>query len=485
MTTPAKTKVKTAMLSRPDSRPVDKLLAVEWLDEPLLEFGGGGRHVSPRAGLARYGPGSWETPRHPTAARLAIIGPADLTEKASIWLAQLGDGVSGTEKTPEFPGWHPDRGFLSRLDMAETWNETLTQREIREVLDHQRKLQRFEALLALIDSKLHLIAQRDLRPDVVYIVLSDDLIRACGSWMSPKQGTSSFRDLRRGVKARAMRWSLPTQFLRQATIEGRDPTPLSRIAWNLFTGLYTKAGGYPWSPVGLASGTCYVGIGFFRPLGAPSKMQTSLAQAFDEHGEGLVLRGPDFEWDEDRTGAKSPHLTGEQAAGLLGDALDRYRDVTKQSPRRVVIHKTSRFWPEETAGFREEATKVAHELDMLALGSQTRVRLLPTSKYPPLRGTRFTLGDLDFLYTTGFVPALNEFHGVHVPSPVQIADHVGQDSGRAQLLREVLALTKLNWNSSQLGGSLPITIRFSQLVGSILRETPPDIKPLPQFKYYM
>ena len=122
---------------------------------------------------------------------------------------------------------------------------------------------------------------------------------------------------------------------------------------------------------------------------------------------------------------------------------------------------------------------------MLALGRQSRVLLLPVSKYPPLRGTRFTIGELDFLYTTGFVPALNEFHGMHVPAPLEVADHIGQDSGREHLLREVLILTKLNWNSSQLGGSLPITIRFSQLVGHILRETPEDVAPLPQFKFYM
>lgn len=198
-----------------------------------------------------------------------------------------------------------------------------------------------------------------------------------------------------------------------------------------------------------------------------------------------MLRGPDFEWDEDLMGTRSPHLSGDQASTLLAKALHRYQQVMKRTPTRVVVHKTSRFWPEEAEGFREAATSVTHRLDMLALGRQSRVRLLPTSTYPPLRGTRFRLGDLDFLYTTGFVPALNEFHGVHVPAPLEVADHIGQDTGREQLLREVLVLTKLNWNSSQLGGALPITIRFSQLVGHILRETPRDVDPLPQFKFYM
>ena len=44
------------------------------------------------------------------------------------------------------------------------------------------------------------------------------------------------------------------------------------------------------------------------------------------------------------------------------------------------------------------------------------VRLITASKHPPLRRTRFGIGDRVFLYTTGFIAALNEFHGVHVPS---------------------------------------------------------------------
>jgi hypothetical protein len=60
----------------------------------------------------------------------------------------------------------------------------------------------------------------------------------------------------------------------------------------------------------------------------------------------------------------------------------------------------------------------------MALEPQSTVRLITTSKYPPLRGTRFTVGDLDYLYTTGYIATLNEFHGVHVPAPLQVSDHV-------------------------------------------------------------
>jgi hypothetical protein len=45
-------------------------------------------------------------------------------------------------------------------------------------------------------------------------------------------------------------------------------------------------------------------------------------------------------------------------------------------------------------------------------------------------------------------------------------------------------LTKMNWNSAGFAGSQPITVRFSRLVGDIMREVPRDREPQPQFKFY-
>jgi hypothetical protein len=46
-------------------------------------------------------------------------------------------------------------------------------------------------------------------------------------------------------------------------------------------------------------------------------------------------------------------------------------------------------------------------------------------------------------------------------------------------------LTKLNWNSAGFCGKRPVTMRFAQLVGEIMKEIPPDREPLPQFKFYI
>lgn len=464
------------------------LITSSYLPEPLLLFADDGLHVDPKAGIARYGPRSLTSAgRHPTRLRVGFIGTAERIDVARAWLATQAEGVNGDAKNPEFPGWMADRGFFSTLELADSWNEELGQAELRQVLETRSQRDRFEAAVQLFDNKLRMLAERDNPPEYIVIAMSEEIVSRCGTadYTTAEHG-AVHRDLRRALKASAMKYRIPTQLLQPATAEGRDQTPASRIAWNFFTGMYCKAGGYAWSPYGLAPGTCYVGIGFYRPLGSRfPTMQTSLVQAFDDRGEGLVLRGHDFDWDPSKTGSNSPHLTADAAQRLMAMALDQYAQVMHQTPTRVVVHKTSRFWPDERDGFRTAIEARVRRYDLMALEPQSTVRLITTSKYPPLRGTRFTVGDLDYLYTTGYIAALNEFHGVHVPSPLQVADHIGQDTPREALLKEVLALTKLNWNSAALGGLLPITIKFSRLVGEIMREVPRDREPLPQFKFYI
>lgn len=121
-----------------------------------------------------------------------------------------------------------------------------------------------------------------------------------------------------------MKYKIPPQPMDQKTIEFRDPDHPAKIAWNFFTGLYFKAGGTPWGPTGLMPGTCFMGVRFCRGLGtANPSMFTSLVQAFDEHGEGLVLGGPDCEWNQKAHETKTPYLKMEDAYKLAQFALDK------------------------------------------------------------------------------------------------------------------------------------------------------------------
>jgi argonaute-like protein implicated in RNA metabolism and viral defense len=102
----------------------------------------------------------------------------------------------------------------------------------------------------------------------------------------------------------------------------------------------------------------------------------------------------------------------------------------------------------------------------------------------PWRGTLCSIGESDhYLFTTGFVPAWNQYPGPHIPAPLKIGvDGSGDVQERA---REILALTKMNWNSAEGMGRYPITISFARKVGTIMTEIPEESAPNPLYRFYM
>jgi hypothetical protein len=459
-----------------------------YYDEPQLRFADGREHIDPKIGISRYGPKSYSPKRkHPDSVRIGYIGTAETIQNTKQWMIETSYGVNCDEDHVEFTGFMVDRGFYSDLVFDTDWIAQFSQNEIENILAKRSK-DRFEMLLDKLEEKLSFLSKKDQPPQYIVITLPDIIIDRCKILeYSDKEKGKVHRDLRRAFKAIAMKYQIPTQMIRQQTVDGREKDDPSKVAWNFYTGLYSKAGGIPWGPTSLTPGTCYVGIAFYQPLGSKfDTIQTSLIQAFDEHGDGLILRGPEFCWNKNRFGNKSPHLSKDDAESIIYLVLNRYEKEMGQTPQRVVVHKSSQFWPEEKEGFKLALSNRNRKYDLMSLDTfQSDVRLLTQSSYPPLRGTYFSLGEIDYLYTTGFIAELEQSHVLHVPSPIKITDHVGQDTPREILLNEILVLTKMNWNSSRLGGKSPITLRFSNLVGEIMREIPNNMEPMPQFKFYM
>lgn len=461
--------------------PVDAL----WLDEPELAFAEGQRHIDPKTGLSLWGPASLGTERHRATIRAGFVGLASAVENTRYMIEEAEKGISGGDTHHPFPGF--GESFHTRLACSDdNLCQVLTINEHRGLMDTKNGRQRFENALALLDYKVRLLAERDDRPDLIFVVFDPELYKRARATDYRERGAHVHRDMRRALKAAVMKHRIPIQLLQESTtrrtaVTRRQLDHPTEIAWNLATGAYFKTGGLPWGPTELPPNTCFVGVSFTRPLGSASTLQTSIVQAFDEHGEGLVLRGPDFNWDERQTG-RSPHLPAEAAKTLLNMVLTRYRDERGTLPRRVVVHKSSRFEPDERTGF-QEALKDVELHDLVALARTSDWRLLRAGRYPPLRGTVLTVGTQSMLYTTGWIPNLGYDHG-HVPSPVRVTDHVGDTPSR-QLFAEILTLTKMNWNSSNFAETMPITLRFAHDVGDILRELPKGAEPRPEYRYYM
>jgi hypothetical protein len=254
-------------------------------------------------------------------------------------------------------------------------------------------------------------------------------------------------------------------------------------AWNLFTALYYKAGGAPWrlvrNPTELT--TCYVGVAFYSSRDRET-MATSIAQVFNERGDGVIVRGAAATVSKDD---RQAHLGEEDAYQLLVDALDLYRREHKNLPARVAAFKTSRHDAAERAGFeRAIVDRGVDSFDLVSVG-RSAAKLFRHGAYPPLRGTLLNLDERQqLLYTRGSVEFFSTYPGMYVPQPLALRHDAG-DSAATDLAREVLALTKMNWNNTQFDGRAPITTRAARQVGNILKYVGPDDPVEPRYANYM
>ena len=293
-------------------------------------------------------------------------------------------------------------------------------------------------------------------------------------------------DFWRGLKAKAMKYDMPTQIVWPETITPSNELKVRRrqddssIAWNISVALYYKGSGFPWTMTRMKKGTCYIGISFFKDPISTNKMRTSIAQIFTYTGEGLILRGDEFEWNVEN--GKSPHLDENSAKSLLNKAIELYETRMGEKPSRVVVHKSSKYWDEEKRGFEKILANINQHV-LVAFG-QRDIRFFRFGQYPPLRGTVIKTGENNFLlYTRGYIPYLRTYPGGHVPLPLDVVEVHG-DSDPQTILSEILALSKMNWNSAEFSLAQPITILFAKRVGKIMANT--DDKNLKhEYLYYM
>jgi hypothetical protein len=73
---------------------------------------------------------------------------------------------------------------------------------------------------------------------------------------------------------------------------------------------------------------------------------------------------------------------------------------------------------------------------------------------------------------------------MYVPSvlPFRIARG---ESNPTEIANELVMLTKMSWNATQLDGRVPITLRTADSIGSILKHLGPHDAPQPRYAYYM
>lgn len=496
-----------------------------FIDEPFLTFGEGKKYIDPKMGLLAYGPCLYKNRRAISSSiRLGIIGSKETIALAKQWIGRCQSRIPGKEENSllfqSFPGF--TRIFGCELQVLSECVEVLTKAEITQIVNIRNFRQRVRNAARLFKEKLSNLRMREPRPHVVICALPQEIIDSCGTkrrgyFRGPVKLTKREKqilemleeyrrigqttlfpvpeqeildiipeasDLRRIIKAEAMSLGMATQLAKPRTFKTAPRGPSlqddSTRAWNFCVALYYKAEGYPWKLTDMKQGTCYVGISFYRdPL--RRYVKASVAQVFTHTREGLVLKGGRALVDRS---TRSTYLSEKVAFRLMNDVLEVYKKQMRQLPTRLVVHKSSRFRPEELSGFKE-AAKDIEMIDFVTILNRGIKFMRKEGIYPPVRGTVVKIGEGDYiLHTKGWIPYFETYPGLRVPTPLEIVEHHG-DTPLSVLFEEIFALTKMNWNSADFSIREPITLAYSREVGKILAYVPEEVIPRPEYLYYM
>jgi hypothetical protein len=301
-------------------------------------------------------------------------------------------------------------------------------------------------------------------------------------------------DFRRQLKARLILKEIkdPIQIIRESTLtpfDFRDQwgnpkrvlEPDSQVAWNLLSTTYYKAGGKPWKLKSIREGVCYLGM-VFKKMDEGSAC--CAAQMFLDSGDGVVFKGAIGPWKIHEK--EEYHLDYEAAKDIIDRAVSAYREFfgKENDPKEIFIHGRTYLNDEEWRGFSSIKDKGINIVGVRI--SHCRFKLFRPGKFPILRGTAYLETEKrGYLWSTGFIPRLRTFPYQGVPYPLMIEICQGE-ADLLTVLKDVLALTKLNYNSCKYSDGEPITIRFADKIGEILIAAPieKDKAPL-AFKYYI
>jgi hypothetical protein len=513
-----------------------------FLDEPLLSFGEGQVAEDPRDGLSLFGPNERQKQLSPNV----VIGTARGIALWRGWAQALNSpaaciNVARQRPWPPYPGYH--------VAFGAEWPSPLKSYELdeSELLQSARKADRRERSYAVTNmflAPLQRIEKLDAKPSIAICIVPDEVYKNCRPKSFVKDTSDTPRtseqrgflrnllddhstgqhrmfddddgvvetprnleqyglspDFRRQLKARMMAHELPVQIVRESTLAITDQVrlgepgvnPLSDRLWNFGTALYYKLGLKPWKTPWAREGVCYVGLAY-RQAEHVKGTACCAAQMFLDSGDGIVFVGEFGPWySED---SKEFHLNPLAAEKLLRGTIETYRQQDGRPLREIFLHARSGISEEEFQGFLRACPEGVKLVAIRVRQDREGPRLYRYDEHPEVsrRGMHPVLRGIlwqrtkrhGLLFTTGFKPRIATYDGWEIPVPLSVTIQHG-DADLLQVARDILGLTKLNYNACQPGESQPITVKYSDRVGEILLANP-ELKSTDwrhNFKYYV
>ncbi len=503
------------------------------IKEPFLLFNYNQIVTDPRDGLTLFGP---YTKNKINNFSIGLIGTKDGIAKMKKWIEKFLKPMIPLKKDyakPFYPGFESIFGVT--INLNSTIEIAINETKLKEYYRYSDAHVRVANMVDLyVDSLVEYKTDDDRPPVSLWFVIIPDEVYQHGRMKSKafgdqikigiknkydRENKGLFDDLdpdyaklkesynydnhfHNQLKLKLLKHEILTQIIRESTIayneypylnvKGEPKRDLSKmetdIAWNIATSVYYKIGGLPWKLGSIRKDVCYIGLVFkVDERQKQSKYACCAAQMFLDSGDGMVFKGAVGPWYNEDT--KEYHLTKDAAFDLLNKALKSFQKSNNENiPKEIFIHGKTQFNDDEWEGFCDAVNDLDISLVGVTIKDEKVFKLYRDKDFPILRGS-YLIKDRNnaFLWTKGFIPRLQQPLGMETPNPLTIKLTRGKGNVSIDVVcRDILALTKLNYNSCRFADGLPVTLKFANIIGDILTSgSIESLKPALPFKYYI
>jgi hypothetical protein len=491
------------------------------LNEPTLQFAGGHNAIDPHDGLTLFGPYDMDEPTHPQSPTYIVLGTPEGIALFKKWSILMNKASFMPEKDkhrlwPPFPGF--EVAFGSKWNDNPAWTGTIDRNDLIKASKKKDQHERSYAVVEMFMKHFEKLKKLDYNVDVAICIIPEEVWKNCRSKsritdpsddglpskLKKRRQTGQLEfwgdidleqyhyapNFRRQLKARTMQYDIAIQIIRESTLVENDMDPLtsrklttlSDRMWNLGTALCYKSGGKPWRLNSARDGVCYIGIAY--KLGEEkTDSACCAAQMFLDTGDGIVFLGDDKPIYSPEK--KQFTLTSNASEKLLKGVLETYKTLDGRPLKEIFIHCRSEINKEQWEGYKKACPTKVKLVGVRVRAERGGPRLYRIGTRPVLRGTFWKInGKSGYLYCSGFKPRIATYDGWETPVPLKINVQYG-DAPIERVAKDILGLTKLNYNACKLGEGEPVTIKFSNAVGEILISNPTVTDHRPNFKFYI
>lgn len=497
-----------------------------FINEPELSFGHNQRTADPRDGLMLFGP--HDRNKFKGQINIGIVGCEVQRTRLKTYLRTLHQPVGSSRADiarPFFPGLEAAFGIHVNFDSIVEVD--VQESEVNKFLQYSDGHQRVHNLSNLFADELIKYHKVEERPvNVWFVIIQDDIYKFgrpkskiakspenIRMGLKKKERSSSqpflfdfFNQLQEAyeyevnfhnqIKAKLLNDKIVTQILRESTVAYQDIWEDEKLieqqrifdsakAWNIATTLYYKNGGLPWRLGDIREDVCYLGLVYKKLNDDPqNRSACCAAQMFIDSGDGMVFRGNIGDWFNPDT--KEFHITKNDAAAMISQSLEAFKEKLGKGsyPKEVFIHAKTLFDDEEWSGFTEIAAGRSKIIGV-RIQSTSQFKLYRDFSFCVPRGmTMKTETNKAFLWTKGFIPRLQTQVGLETPNPIVVEITRGE-AAIEQVCKDVLALTKLNYNACIFADGQPVTLRFADSIGEVLTAGKNVTTSILPFKHYV